>query len=110
MALLIKNLYDIRDKIDRRSPILKVFFDAKYNEIIEYMKKYPDKNVFEQLNQLILHIYQNIWKPRTANKFDFNIFGPSHKWLGLHNNWKNSISTTHIKTFKPVLLKYPISF
>ncbi|MFH0733459.1 MAG: DUF4835 family protein [bacterium] len=52
MVLLVKNLYDIRDKVDRRSPILKVFFDAKYNELIEYLKKSPDKSVFELLKSI----------------------------------------------------------
>lgn len=49
MSLLISNLFEIKDKIDRRSPLLKVFFDAKYNEIIEYMKKNPDKSIFKKL-------------------------------------------------------------
>lgn len=52
MANLIKNLYDIKDKIDRRSPLLKTFFDTKYNEIIEYMKKYPDQTIFEKLKAI----------------------------------------------------------
>jgi hypothetical protein len=52
MANLIKNLFDIKDKIDRRSPLLKVFFDSKYNEIIEYMKKYPDQSIFEKLKSI----------------------------------------------------------
>ena len=52
MANLVNNLYDIRDKIDRRSPLLKTFFDSKYNEIIEYMKKYPDQKIFEKLKAI----------------------------------------------------------
>ncbi|MBN1638956.1 MAG: DUF4835 family protein [Ignavibacteriales bacterium] len=46
---LIKNLEKDRDKIGILSVLLKVFFDAKYNEIVEYLKDYEDKNIFESL-------------------------------------------------------------
>ncbi|HPN37926.1 MAG TPA: DUF4835 family protein [Melioribacteraceae bacterium] len=52
MATLINNLFEIKDKVDRRSPFLKVFFDSKYNEIIEYMKKYPDAKIFDKLKSI----------------------------------------------------------
>jgi hypothetical protein len=32
--------------------LLKVFFDAKHGELIEYLKDYPDKSVFEKLKKV----------------------------------------------------------
>ncbi len=49
---LIKTLYDMRDKIDFSSVLLKTFFDAHSGEIAEYLKGYPDKNVFNMLIQI----------------------------------------------------------
>ncbi|MBN2571038.1 MAG: DUF4835 family protein [Ignavibacteriales bacterium] len=46
---LIKNLERDKDKIGSLSVLLKVFFDAKHNEIIEYLKDYEDKEIFESL-------------------------------------------------------------
>lgn len=49
---LIKNLEKVRDQIDPRSVLLKVFFDAKAGEIAEYLKNYPDKSIFETLKKI----------------------------------------------------------
>ncbi|MEG8947177.1 DUF4835 family protein [Rosettibacter firmus] len=49
---LIKNLEKVRDQIDTRSVLLKVFFDAKAGEIVEYLKNYPDKSIFETLKKI----------------------------------------------------------
>lgn len=49
---LIKNLEKVRDQIDSRSVLLKVFFDAKAGEIVEYLKNYPDKSIFETLKKI----------------------------------------------------------
>ncbi|MCX7797439.1 MAG: DUF4835 family protein [Melioribacter sp.] len=49
---LIKNLEKVRDQIDTRSVLLKVFFDAKAGEIVEYLKNYPDKTIFETLKKI----------------------------------------------------------
>lgn len=49
---LINNLYKIKDKIDSRSVLMKVFFDAKAGEIVEYLKDYPDKSIFEKLKKI----------------------------------------------------------
>lgn len=49
---LITDLYSIKDQIDTRSVLMKVFFDAKAGEIVEYLKNYPDKSIFETLKKL----------------------------------------------------------
>ncbi len=49
---LITDLYDIKDRIDTRSVLMKVFFDAKAKEIVEYLKNYPDKSIFEILKKI----------------------------------------------------------
>ncbi len=49
---LIKNLEKVRDQIDTRSVLLKVFFDAKAGEIVEVLKNYPDKSIFETLKKI----------------------------------------------------------
>lgn len=49
---LIKNLEKVRDQIDTRSVLLKVFFDAKAGEIVEYLKNYSDKSIFETLKKI----------------------------------------------------------
>ncbi len=46
---MIKVLDGMRSKIDIRSVYLKVFFDAKGGEIIEYLKDYPEKSIFKIL-------------------------------------------------------------
>ena len=49
---LVKNLEKMRDQIDLRSVLLKVFFDAKAGELSEYLKAYPDKSIFSILKKL----------------------------------------------------------
>ncbi len=49
IAKLVEDLYKVRDQIDRRSVLMKVFFNAKHAEIAEYLKDYPDKSIFEKL-------------------------------------------------------------
>lgn len=49
MAQLIKNLAEIKNRIDPRNIILRVFFDAKNKEIAKYMKEYPSKSEIYQL-------------------------------------------------------------
>jgi hypothetical protein len=46
---MIKALDQMKSKIDFRSVYLKVFFDAKSGEIIEYLKDYPEKSIFKTL-------------------------------------------------------------
>jgi hypothetical protein len=46
---LIDNLAEIKDQIDSRSVLMKVFFDAKAGEIVNNLKDYPDKKIFEIL-------------------------------------------------------------
>ncbi len=49
IAKLIKDVYNMRNKIDPTSVLLKVFFDAKAKEIVKYLKGYPDKSIFKML-------------------------------------------------------------
>ncbi|MGK9477320.1 type IX secretion system protein PorD [Melioribacter sp. OK-6-Me] len=50
---LIINLDKVKDQLDPRSPLLKVFFDAKAGEIAELLKNYPDnKPLFEALKKI----------------------------------------------------------
>lgn len=52
IAKLVKNLAKIKDQIDTRSVLMKVFFDAKAEEFVEYLKNYPDKSIFEMLKKI----------------------------------------------------------
>ncbi|MGD8780313.1 MAG: DUF4835 family protein [Ignavibacteria bacterium] len=49
MAKLVYNLFEKLKQMNRRSALLKVFFDAKAREIAEYMDDYRDIKVFEKL-------------------------------------------------------------
>lgn len=49
---LIKNLDKIRSQLDPRSVFLKVFFDAKAGEFVEYLRDYPDKEIFNILKKI----------------------------------------------------------
>lgn len=49
---LVKNLEKAKDQIDWRSVLLKVFFDAKAGEIVEYLKGYADPSVFNSLKKV----------------------------------------------------------
>ena len=48
----IKMISSLKDKIDFASVLLKTFFDAHSGEIVEYLKDYPDKNIFLTLVQI----------------------------------------------------------
>ena len=65
IASLVSVLQKIKSKIDLRSIFIKVFFDAKYQEIIEYLKDYPDKSVFKALKEI---------DPPHAGKYDEIIY------------------------------------
>ncbi len=52
MVNFVNAIYKIRDKIDIRSVYIKVFFDAKYGEIIDRLSNYPDKSVFKTLSEV----------------------------------------------------------
>jgi len=50
---LISDLAKVRDKLDARSVLLKVFFDAKAKEIVQYLSDYPDKySVYDMLKSI----------------------------------------------------------
>jgi hypothetical protein len=52
IAGLVTTLENMRSKIDINSILIKTFFDAKHGEIIEYMRDYPDKDVFKILRKV----------------------------------------------------------
>ena len=52
MVQLINNLFEKRDKIERRSVLLKIFFDAKSGEIVDYLKDFPNKEIFDKLKRI----------------------------------------------------------
>lgn len=49
---LVKDLEDLKKKINKRSVLMNVFFDAKSGEIISYMKEAGDESIFETLKQV----------------------------------------------------------
>lgn len=49
---LITNLDAVRERLDSRSVLLKVFFDAKFSEICDALKNYPDKEIFNILKKV----------------------------------------------------------
>ena len=59
---LVNNLDDLRKKVDLNSVLIKVFFDAKHGEIIDYLKAHPDKEeIFKKLKKI---------DPAHASKYD----------------------------------------
>jgi hypothetical protein len=52
MVKLIKDLEVKKDVIDSRSVLLKVFFDAKAAEIVDYLKGNTDKTIFTSLKKV----------------------------------------------------------
>ncbi len=52
IAKLVLHLDEDLDKINRRSVLLRVFFNAKHAEIANYLKDYPDKNIFKILKKI----------------------------------------------------------
>jgi hypothetical protein len=52
IVALINNLSVARERMDSRSVLLKVFFDAKVNEICDALKNYPDKGIFNTLKKV----------------------------------------------------------
>lgn len=51
IAKLVDNLYKIIDKVARNSAILRIFFDAKAGELVEYLEGYNDQ-VFAKLMKI----------------------------------------------------------
>lgn len=49
---LINNIDKVRERLDSRSVLLKVFFDAKFLEICDALKSYPDKEIFNTLKKI----------------------------------------------------------
>jgi len=57
IVALIKNIEKVRERLDSRSVLLTVFFNAKAPEICESLKNYPDKDIFYTLKKIDpLHI------------------------------------------------------
>lgn len=49
---LVDALANLKKKMDLNGVLVKVFFDAKYGELINRLKSYPDKTVFEKLKKI----------------------------------------------------------
>ena len=49
---LVDELVNLKKKIDLTGVFVKVFFDAKCGELINRLKSYPDKTVFEKLKKI----------------------------------------------------------
>lgn len=49
---MINYINDNRDKLNSRSVLLKVFFDSKNREIIDVLKNYEDKSIYEKLKRI----------------------------------------------------------
>ena len=52
MAKLVDVLANLKKKMDLNGVFVKVFFDAKYGELIDRLRTYPDKTVFEKLKKI----------------------------------------------------------
>ncbi|MFH1194465.1 MAG: DUF4835 family protein [bacterium] len=52
IAKMINNLFKMKDEIGARNVVLPVFFDAKSSEIVEYLKGYSDKSIFQTLQKI----------------------------------------------------------
>ncbi len=46
---LVNTLVNLKNKVDLTGVFVKVFFDAKYGELIDRLKSYSDKTIFEKL-------------------------------------------------------------
>lgn len=49
---MIHSLEALQKRINKRSVLLTVFFDAKYGELIDYLKNYEDKSIFTILQKI----------------------------------------------------------
>lgn len=49
IALLVEHLDEIKDKIDPRSVLMKVFFDAKHRELADNLFEYDDPSIYDKL-------------------------------------------------------------
>lgn len=52
MASLVDALSNLKKKVDLNGVFVKVFFDAKNGELVDRLKSYPDKTVFEKLKKI----------------------------------------------------------
>ncbi len=49
---LIQVLSEMRTKMDISSVLIKTFFDAKYGEIVDLLRDYPDKSIVDKLKRI----------------------------------------------------------
>ncbi len=49
---LINVLTDMKSKVDINSVLIRTFFDAKYGEIIDLLRGYPDPTIFTKLKKI----------------------------------------------------------
>lgn len=61
MVKMVNVLEELKSKIDVRSVYVRTFFDAKGTEIVDYLRDYPDKTIFETLKSV---------DPQRMSKYD----------------------------------------
>jgi len=49
---LINTLENMRTKVDMRSVLLRVFFDAKNGELAEYLKAAPNRDIYKTIKKI----------------------------------------------------------
>lgn len=49
---MINHIEELKKKINKRSAVFNVFFDAKHGEMINYLKEYNDKSIFNTLQKI----------------------------------------------------------
>lgn len=49
---LIQILSEMRNKMDINSVLIRTFFDAKYGEIVDLLRDYPDKSIVDKLKRI----------------------------------------------------------
>ncbi len=49
---LIQILSEMRTKMDINSVLIRTFFDAKYGEIVDLLRDYPDKSIVDKLKRI----------------------------------------------------------
>jgi hypothetical protein len=52
IANIVNVLIDMKNKMDINSVLIRVFFDAKNGELIQLLRDYPDRTIFDKLKKI----------------------------------------------------------
>ena len=52
MVKMVNHIDELKKRLNKRSALLNVFFDAKNGELVDYLKNYDDKSIFMTLSRL----------------------------------------------------------